>query len=75
MKGLWISMIINVCSFFLVLLALRPQRVVIFVHRCSRALASRAVGQRLTFAVLSRPCAWHGLHTSRGHHLEGAIFF
>ena len=75
MKGLWISMIINVCSFFLVLLALRPQHVVIFVHRCSRALANRAVGQRLTFAVLSRPCAWHGLHTSRGHHLEGAIFF
>ena len=63
------------CSFSLVFLALRPHCVVMFVHHCSRALASRAAGQRLSFAVLSRPCAWHGLHTSRGRHLEGAIFF
>lgn len=52
-KGLWISMMLSVCSSFLVSLALRPLCVVMFVHCCSRALASRASGQRPSFAVLS----------------------
>lgn len=76
-KGLWISVMINVCSSFLVSLALRPLCAVMFVHRCGRALASRAVGQRPSFALLSRPCAWHGLYTPgdltwRGHSYMGA---
>ena len=54
---------INACSSLLVSVALRPLCAVMFVHRRSRALASRAAGQRPSFAVLPRPCAWHGLCT------------
>ena len=62
-KDLQSSMMINACSSFLVSVALRPLCAVMFVHHRSRALASRAVGQRPSFAVLPRPCAWHGLCT------------